>query len=150
METPQIVQEKVYPLGTRIFFYEGTGIGAIVTLGKGSREYVEENQNALSDLIAQAPDPANVYFVYHMQKLSTLSPWLRQNTARVLRDLPPQTRLYVGMLLSNSLVSALMQAFLNSMGDAARKRLSYRIFYQEAEAVQWLLEEQAKHSASAQ
>ena len=85
-----------------------------------------------------------------MQKLSTLSPWLRQNTARVLRDLPPQTRLYVGMLLSNSLVSALMQAFLNSMGDAARKRLSYRIFYQEAEAVQWLLEEQAKHSASAQ
>jgi len=148
METPQIVQEKVYPFGTRTFLYEGTSIGAIVTLGKGSREYAEENQKALFDLIAQSPDPNNVYFVYHMQRLSTLSPWLRQNAARVLKDLPPQTRLHVGILLSNSLVSALMQAFLNSMGDAARKRLSYRIFQRELDAFQWLLDEQARHSVS--
>jgi hypothetical protein len=148
METPKPVQEKVYPLWTRTFLYEGSSISAIVTVGQVGKDHVEENHRALFDLIAQAPDPNNVYFVYHMQKLSTLSPWLRQNAARVLKDLPPQTRLHVGILLSNSLVSTLMRAFLNNMGDTARKRLNYRIFQRELDAFQWLLDEQARHSVS--
>ncbi len=143
---PWAVQEKIYPYGTRIFWYGDAGVAGFVPPDKQAPSFIEESKQALRELIAQAPDPCQVYIVFHFQNLSSLSPRLRQTALDIVSALSPNQTLSAAILLQNNLMFNVITVFTATLRRQFGGRFEYSLFKDEVAALKWLQQIQATNS----
>lgn len=149
VDIPPAAHERAYPQGVRSFWYGDTGIAGFAPTGSLSPLTISESQQALTDLIAQMPDPNNAYIVFHFQKLTSFSPRLRHTSEEVIASLQPGQTLHAAIVLKDNLITSLLSAFTLILRRQANGRFNYQLFKDEASAFAWLQAQQAKSPASA-
>jgi hypothetical protein len=84
----------------------------------------------------------------HFQNLNTLSPKLRHSAEGIINSLPPGVTLYGALLVDNSLVANLLNAFSATLRRQSKGRYHNRLFKDEAEAFAWLQAQRAQTTSA--
>jgi hypothetical protein len=143
----QLPETLVYAHGTERYWIEDNTIAVVVFGGDMSQQGIDESNNVLLDVISEAPDPRNVYIVYHLEKFTALTPKARKVATHFFAELPANVRVHMAMILRNSLLHNLITMFLAGIRRLINDRLQYRVFHDEASAIEWLKAERAARAS---
>lgn len=141
-QLPEVIR---YPHGTQRYWIEDGTISVLIVAGSGRHE-ITEAAAAVRDIIAEAPNPHDVFIVNHAEKLHNLPPAVRQTVNEFFFDLPKDVHLTSAIILSDSLMHTLLGLFLNGVRRITRANLDYHIFHDEASGIEWLKEMQHKRA----
>jgi hypothetical protein len=92
-----------YPHGTQRYWIEEGTIAVLVIAGS-TRAEITEAAAAVRDIVAEAPDPQNIFVIDHAENLRSLPPAVRQTVNDFFFDLPKNVHITSAIILSDSLM----------------------------------------------
>jgi hypothetical protein len=143
----QLPETLVYAHGTERYWIEDNTIAVVVFGGDMSQQGIDEANNVLLDVITESHNPRDVFVAYHLEKFTALTPKARKATSHFFEELPANVRVHMAMILRNSLLHNLIAVFLAGMRRLINDRLQYRVFHDEASAIEWLKAERAARAS---
>lgn len=122
--------------------YEGGKLHAIRTQGEASREATDLWCEKVNDLLQTNPPDEPLCVLYDLSHpKQTLTPYNRNRTSELAKQIPRALRVYSAVLLSRSLLNQLVSIFIATLTVGSNHKV--RIFYDEAHAWEWLQDRRA-------
>lgn len=141
---PELIQE----LGHGISYeaYDGGKLHSIRTQGEASREATDLWCEKVNDLLQTNPSDEPLCVLYDLSHpKQTLTPYNRSRTSELAKQFPRELRAYSAVLLSKSLLNQLVAIFITTLMVGSNHKV--RIFYEEAQAWEWLQDRRAEYVA---
>lgn len=139
---PELIQE----LGHGISYeaYDGGKFHAVRTQGDSSRPAVDIWCEQVYHLLRTNPPGEPLCVLYDLSHpKQTLTPYNRSRTSELAKQFPRELRAYTAALLSKSLLNQLVAIFITTLTVGSNHKV--RIFYDEAQAWEWLQDRRAEY-----
>lgn len=141
---PELIQELGY--GISYEAYEGGRFHAVRTQGDSSRPAVDVWCEKVYHLLQTNPPGEPLCVLYDLSHpKQTLTPYNRSRTSELAKQFPRELRAYSAALLSKSLLNQLVAIFITTLTVGSNHKV--RIFYEEAQAWEWLQDRRAEYVA---